>query len=100
VRAYGYQDLGPHDATGEPVGGKRLEFGSFEYERRLFGSWGLAGFYDIGNALERFGDPLSSGAGAGLRWFSPVGMVRLDWAWPIHDPSQGRQIQFSIGPDL
>jgi translocation and assembly module TamA len=100
VRAYGYQDLGPHDANGEPVGGKRLEFGSFEYEHRLFGSWGLAGFYDIGNATEHFGDHLESGAGAGLRWFSPVGMVRLDWAWPIHDPSHGRQIQFSIGPDL
>lgn len=100
VRAYGYQELGPHDANGEPLGGKRLEFGSLEVEHRLFGSWGLAGFYDIGDALERFGDPVSSGAGAGVRWFSPVGMVRLDYAWPIHDPSHGRQIQFSIGPDL
>jgi len=26
--------------------------------------------------------------------------VRLDYAWPIDDPAHGRQIQFSIGPDL
>jgi len=100
VRAYGYQELGPRDASGEPLGGQRLLFGSIDYEHRLFGGWGVAAFYDIGNALENFGDPLEDGAGAGVRWSSPVGMVRLDVAWPIHDPGHGGQLQFSIGPDL
>jgi translocation and assembly module TamA len=100
VRAYGYQELGPHDANGEPTGGENLLFGSFEYEYRFFGDWGAAAFYDIGDAIERFGDPLASGAGTGVRWFSPVGMVRLDVAWPIHDPAHGAQVQFTIGPDL
>jgi translocation and assembly module TamA len=99
VRAFGYQDLGPRDANGEPLGGERLLFGSLEYERRLFGAWGVAGFYDIGNALESFGDPLEDGAGVGARWSSPVGMIRLDVAWPLHDSPRG-QLQFSMGPDL
>jgi len=100
VRAYGYEELGPRDASGEPVGGEVLVFGNLEYEHRFFGSWGAATFYDIGNAVEHLGDPLASGAGVGLRWFSPVGMVRLDIAWPIDDSSQRRHLQFSIGPDL
>ena len=100
VRAYGYQDLGPRDANGEPLGGQRLLFGNVEYEHRLFGKWGAAAFYDIGNALESFGDRLEDGAGVGVRWFSPVGMMRLDLAWPINDSSHREQWQFSIGPDL
>jgi translocation and assembly module TamA len=99
VRAYGYQDLGPQDATGEPVGGERLLFASIEFEQRLLGPWGAAVFCDVGNALERFGDPLASGAGVGMRWLSPVGMVRLDVAWALDRPSSG-QVQFSMGPDL
>ena len=99
VRAFGYQELGPRDANGEPLGGERLLFGSFEYEHRFFGDWGAAGFYDIGNALQQFGDRLEDGAGVGLRWSSPVGMVRLDVAWPIDVSPRGR-LQFSIGPDL
>jgi translocation and assembly module TamA len=101
VRAYGYQDLAPRDSTGQTVGGERSLLASLEYERRIAGGWGAAGFYDIGNALERFGDRLASGAGIGVRWFSPVGMVRLDLAWPIDDPShRDPHLQFSMGLDL
>ena len=101
VRAYGYQDLAPRDSTGETVGGERLLLGSVEYEYRVYGGWGAAGFYDVGNALEQFGDPLASGAGIGVRWFSPVGMVRLDLAWPISDPAhRSPHLQFSMGLDL
>lgn len=99
VRAFGYQDLGPRDANGEPTGGARLLFGNVEYEQRVFGDWGATAFYDIGNAIDHFGDRLEDGAGVGLRWFSPVGMVRLDLAWPIAESAPGR-VQFSIGPDL
>jgi translocation and assembly module TamA len=101
VRAYGYQDLAPRDTTGETVGGERSLLGSLEYEQRIVGGWGAAGFYDVGNALEQFGDHLASGAGIGLRWFSPVGMVRLDLAWPIDDPAHREpHLQFSMGLDL
>ena len=100
VRAYGYQELSPQDDNGEPVGGQRLLFGSAEYDHRVVGNWGIAAFYDIGNAVEFYSDPLRSGVGTGLRWASPVGMMRLDIAWPINDRSHGSQLQFSIGPDL
>jgi translocation and assembly module TamA len=100
VRAYGYQELGPKDDNGEPLGGQRLLFGSAEYDHRVIGNWGVAAFFDIGNAIQSFSDPLKQGAGAGLRWASPVGMMRLDVAWPFNDRSHGAQLQFSIGPDL
>ena len=100
VRAYGYQELGPRDASNEPVGGQRLLFGSAEFEQRFFGSWGGAVFCDAGNALAKFGDPLAAGAGVGIRWFSPVGMVRFDVAWALREPPNHGQIQFAIGPDL
>lgn len=100
VRAYGYQDLGPRDASGAPTGGQRLLFASTELEQRLYGSWGLAVFCDVGNAVQNLYDPLAAGAGVGLRWFSPVGMVRLDVAWALREPPNHGQVQFSIGPDL
>ena len=100
VRAYEYQELGPRDSSGEPVGGSKLLFGSAELDYRLFGQWALAAFYDFGNALQSLSDPLASGAGAGVRWVSPVGMVRLDAAQALDDPSHHVQFQFSLGPDL
>ena len=54
----------------------RLLVGSLEYERRFLAKWGAAVFYDTGNAMRKFGDPLEQGAGVGLRWRSPIGPTR------------------------
>ena len=53
-------------------------------------------FADAGNAADSFAqlDPVSS-LGAGLRWRSPVGPLRLDWAW-ARQLRQGR-LHFSVG---
>ena len=100
VRAYNYQQLGIVDSSGTAVGGPVYLFGNVELERLIFGGWGLAVFYDIGNAMDKFSDPLAYGAGAGVRWRSPVGMVRLDFAQALDDRSQPLRVQFAIGPDL
>jgi translocation and assembly module TamA len=99
VRGFEYHRLGPRDAGGNVSGGTTLLVGSIEYEFRLFPQWGVAAFYDTGNAWMTFGGPLSQGIGSGLRWVSPVGLVRADFAVPI--PSS-RTVQFhvSIGPPL
>jgi translocation and assembly module TamA len=106
VRGYGYQELTPRTAEGLPIGAPALTTASFELdalflEFEKFGRWGLAVFYDTGNAMNRFshGD-LVAGAGVGLRWLSPVGLVRADAAVALDLPEQPIRFHFSLGPDL
>lgn len=99
VRGYDYNTLGPENAEGEVVGGRHLLVGSIEYEHRLAANWSGAVFYDVGNAIDDFGDPLESGAGFGVRWRSPVGWVRVDLAEPLTE-DEGVRLHLRIGPDL
>lgn len=100
VRGYAYQSLGPTDASGQVIGGRYLIVGSVEYEHRVWRNWGIAGFYDIGNALDRLNGKLDRGVGFGIRWHSPVGPIRLDLAWALDLPGKPMRVQFSMGPDL
>jgi translocation and assembly module TamA len=100
VRGYAYNRLGPRDAGGFVSGGDVLLVGSVEYEFRFMPKWGVAGFYDVGNAMRKFSDPLASGAGGGLRWVSPIGMVRTDVGFPLNTSSRVVQFHVSIGPNL
>jgi len=44
---------------------------------------------------------LKTGAGLGLRWRSPVGPVRIDFASGLdRPPGDAFRFSFSIGPDL
>lgn len=99
VRGYGFEELGPRDASGEVVGGKHLLLGSLEYERRVRGDWGVAVFVDTGNAFNSIDEGLETGAGIGLRWRSPIGMVRLDLASAVSD-DRGLRLHFTLGPEL
>ncbi len=100
VRGYGYEELTPRDPLGQPIGGSSLIETGLEYDYRFHRSWAVAAFYDLGGALENTSDRLSSGAGVGVRWLSPVGMIRLDYAWGLSLPGRPDQIHFMIGPDL
>lgn len=100
VRGYAYNTLGPTDSTGDVIGGRRLLVGSIEYEQHITGSWAVAVFYDAGNALNEFSDPLKEGAGIGVRWRSPIGQIRLDAARALSDPGEPWRIHLYIGPDL
>lgn len=103
VRGFDYNRLGPRDADGNVVGGRYLLTGSAELEYRFADNWGVASFVDAGNAADRFDMPVEIGAGIGLRWRSPVGMVRFDLAAPVnseYEPPHGVEIHISIGPDL
>ncbi len=100
VRGYGFNTLGPENASGDVVGGTRLLVGSAEYELRVKGNWSTAVFYDVGNALDRFSDPLKRGAGLGVRWKSPVGQIRVDLAAALSEPDRPLRLHINIGPDL
>jgi len=100
VRGYAYQSLGPVDDSGRVVGGKHLMTGSIEFEHSLGGKWGVAIFYDAGNAIDDLDDKLERGAGLGLRWKSPIGPVRIDFASALTRPGDPWRIHINIGPDL
>ncbi len=98
VRGYAYESLVSGSAI---TGGKHLLVGSIEYEKRLLEEWSIAAFYDLGNAFNDFSDPnLKAGAGVGARWYSPVGLVRLDLAFALDDPGTPWRIHFRIGPEF
>ncbi len=106
VRGYGFQELTPRSDDGQPLGGAALVEGSIEldallFELRDYGRFGAAAFYDRGNALDRLQlSRLVSGAGAGIRWLSPVGLVRVDAAFALDEPGRPLRLYFSLGPDL
>ena len=99
VRGYDFEELGPRDASGEVIGGKHLIFGSLEYEHRVRGNWGVALFVDTGNAFNSTHQGLETGAGVGLRWRSPIGMVRVDLASAV-SRDKSLRLHFTLGPDL
>jgi translocation and assembly module TamA len=100
VRGYSYQSLGPVDSSGKVVGGRYLMIGSIEFEHNLSDKWGAALFYDAGNAYDQLEDKLERGAGFGIRWKSPIGPVRFDFASALSRPGQPWRLHINIGPDL
>lgn len=98
VRGYGYRDLGPV-IDGAVGGGLTLFTSSVELARPFLDSmpslWGAV-FVDAGNAATSFNtlDPVY-GYGVGVRWRSPVGPLRLDWAYGS-ETRKGR-LHFSVG---
>jgi translocation and assembly module TamA len=100
VRGYGYKDLSPQDSAGNLIGGQYLATVSAEFDYLVKGNFGLAAFVDAGDATDRLFESFKVGAGLGLRYRSPVGMLRLDIAHPFDDPDSDYRIHISFGIDL
>lgn len=83
VRGYKWKALGPKDDEGNVIGGKNVVTGSIEYDHQVSTDWVLAGFVDAGNAYNDQLNTIFYGAGFGLRYISPVGLVRADLGFPI-----------------
>jgi translocation and assembly module TamA len=98
VRGYAYQSLGPRDAAGNVIGGKYLLFGSIEIEKAIASSWGVAGFYDAGNAFDALNNiTFAQSAGIGIHYYTRVGPFRLDIARQVNQPSPAIRVHFSVG---
>lgn len=100
VRGYRFESISPVNAAGDDIGGDHLATFSVEADHFFAEQWGIAAFADVGSSS--LGSPTDwrSGAGVGLRYRSPVGMIRLDLAHPLDDPDTAVRIHLSIGPDL
>jgi translocation and assembly module TamA len=100
IRGFDYQQIGDLDAAGEVIGGEYQIIGSAEYEHYFLANWGAAIFVDAGDAFTQQFDT-NVGAGIGLRWKSPVGLVRLEVARPVvSDFDHSWRVHLVIGPDL
>lgn len=101
VRGYEYKSLGPEDADGNPLGGRHLFTGSLAYEHPIVGDdWWLAAFMDGGNAVDTNSIDLKSAYGVGARWYSPIGRLRLDLAFPNDTGADEWRLHFGLGADL
>ncbi|WP_239025851.1 autotransporter assembly complex protein TamA [Sphingomonas paeninsulae] len=85
VRGYGYQELGPRDASNNPLGGRGLTEFAIEARYR-FGDYGIVPFFDGGqvtnSSIPSFSN-LRYGAGIGGRLYTNFGPLRVDVATPI-----------------
>ena len=86
--------------AGEALLTASVEVDALFFEYGKLGKFGAAVFYDAGNALTDFSDSLAQGAGLGLRWLSPIGLVRADAAFALSDPGTPVRFHLRIGPDL
>jgi translocation and assembly module TamA len=95
VRGYGYQTLGVKEGVAT-VGGRYLATASAELQYWFKPPWGMAVFYDAGNAADLLADLRPKvGYGVGARWRSPVGPVGIDVAYgkAVHEV----RLHFSLG---
>jgi len=121
LRGYSPRTVSPNRTTPVPIiglngsegttegrvylGGAVEAVANVEYTFPLLKEAGLKGvvFFDAGNSDDTFKDTFSNiltSYGAGIRWFSPIGPLRLEYGIPINpragiDPN-GR-LEFSIG---
>lgn len=100
IRGFDIDALGPRNAEGDIVGGKYLAVGSIEYEHRFYKKWSLAVFSDFGNAFDKFSSDIEYSIGTGLRWRSPVGLIRVDVASGISASDYPLRLHIIVGPDL
>lgn len=104
VRGYDYESLGAsetdEDGNEVIIGGKNLIVTSIEYDHPVGESnWVLAAFYDQGNSSNDFNFEFKRSAGVGVRWISPIGPVRVDFAKALDD-EKSWAIHVTMGPDL
>ncbi|KAB2888548.1 MAG: outer membrane protein assembly factor, partial [Desulfobulbaceae bacterium] len=97
VRGYEYKELGTRDSSGTVVGGRYLVVGSAELERMVSESWGVAAFFDVGNAMDDPEVDFEQGAGLGVRFRLPFGQVRVDLASAISEDGYPVRLHLSVG---
>ena len=100
IRGYDYESLSPID-KGYLTGGQILAVGSAEYNYEFKPGFRGAFFTDVGNAYDKdFETDTKVGVGVGIRWASPVGVVRVDVAAGVTEESIPVRLHLFIGSPL
>lgn len=103
IRGFKARKISPIDESGTRIGGTSELLGNVEYLVPLPFNFRAAAFFDVGNVYgftTKFDiTDLRYSAGAGLRWQSPFGPIRVDYGVNL-DRRKGEDfgaIQFSVG---
>jgi len=125
VRSYEESELGPKNASGDPVGGYGYNVFNLELRQRIYGKFVGTLFFDAGNVapnqsrseqelapydsrsdllsdtLADFFNDFRPGVGLGLQYLLPIGPLRVDFAFnPNPDEEKGEDVfvfHFSVG---
>jgi translocation and assembly module TamA len=79
--------IGSRYSENTPIGGVAVDAGSVELRQRVGLNYGFAVFADagrVGQTPQPFGGQYEVGMGAGLRYYTPIGPLRVDVAFPLH----------------
>jgi len=100
----GLREVGPKDPeTDDVIGGETMLNFNAEIVFPLIKDAGLRGvvFYDTGNAWESgyYVDDMRQTAGFGIRWYSPMGPLRLEWGHVLDrkEDEPASRWEFNIG---
>ena len=111
VRGFAYNDLSPTQQycanfSGTVIcdpkakaGGKDVITGTVEFDRDLPRTFGVAAFFDYGNAFNHFGTRLEYGAGIGFRVRLPVLTLGIDVGQPLSQSGSPR-LYINFSPKL
>ncbi|MBX5048399.1 outer membrane protein assembly factor [Rhizobium lentis] len=92
VRGYAYQEISPYNDDGDATGGRSYVTGSLEARIKITDTIGIVPFIDVGTVADStfpgFSD-IRAGAGAGIRYATPFGPLRLDFAVPLNKYEDG-----------
>lgn len=100
VRGYRYQSVGPKFADGNPTGGTAVSAATVEFRQRILGNYGVVGFLDAGQVSSNgvpFTNSWQAGAGIGVRYYTPIGPIRLDVAVPLNREHGDDAFELYIG---
>jgi translocation and assembly module TamA len=123
VRGYAYQSLGPVlQGTSTPAGGTELAATGIEFRQRFYSNWAAAVFADAGavtpasglfeakfNQSKVTGCTVTTstgrtqtlcegvGVGTGVRYYTPIGPVRVDLGFPLERTPNSGSFQVYIG---
>ena len=108
IRGFAYQSIGvtipsssdPKLADPIIVGGTRLAVASIEYQYYLNNKWRVALFSDGGSVANKGEfEPVYS-VGTGLHYISPVGAIKVDFAYGIDGDDQSWRVHINLGAEL
>jgi outer membrane protein insertion porin family len=105
IRGYKYAEISPRDpATNDRIGGDKFEFFNAEWRFPLYKKAGLQGvvFVDSGDVYaggRTYFSSMRTSIGTGIRWFSPMGPLRIEWGYNLNPKPWDRHsaFDFSVG---
>jgi translocation and assembly module TamA len=100
VRGYRYQSIGPRFPDGNPTGGSAIDAATVEFRQRIAKHFGATVFVDAGSVVadgRALQGRRSVGTGIGIRYYTPIGPVRLDIAVPVTRLPGGDSFEIYIG---